>query len=120
LARRRSLQGQAADDDGAEGLARGVARSLERTSRDQESLRDQVGEALAAFATSGAREAYARARDCVVAAYGSLEALEAVTLEEDGAEGRAGSIARRASLAVLRDLDVSLLERDVLEQLLLL
>ena len=40
--------------------------------------------------------------------------------KDDGAEGRARSIARRASLAVLRDLDTSLLENDVLAHLLTL
>ena len=68
--------------------------------------------ALDAFAAQGAREAYALARDVLsAAARGSVDALEAVSPEEDGAEGRAGSIARRTSLAVLRDLDMSLLEQ---------
>lgn len=113
-----SRRAKAAGDDGAEGLALDVARDLEREARVEEPLRDQIARALLAFATSGAKEAHARARDVLVAAYGSLDALEAIAPEEDGAKGRAGSMARRASLAVLRDLDTSLLERDVLENLL--
>jgi len=105
-------------DDGAEGLALDVTRDLEGTARDDDPLRDQIAQALLAFATSGAKEAHARVRDVLAAAHGALDALEAVAPEEDGASGRAGSMARRASLAVLRDLDVSLLERDVLEHLL--
>jgi len=105
-------------DDGAEGLALELARDLDDVAREDEPLRDHIARALSAFVTSGAKDAYARAREALIAAYGSLDALEAVTPEEDGADGRAGSIARRASLAVLRDLDVSLLERDVLEHLL--
>jgi hypothetical protein len=111
---------KAAGDDGAESLAREVARDLESAPRDDQPLRDQLERSLHAFATTGAKEAYAQARDLLAAAQGSLFALEAVTPEDDGAEGRAGSAARRTSLAVLRDLDVSLLERDVLASLLLL
>lgn len=107
-------------DDGAEALALEVARDLEGNKRDDEPLREHIARALEAFATAGAREAYARARDALSAARGSIDALEAIGREEDAAEGRAGSIARRASLSVLRDLDSSLLERDVLAHLLAL
>lgn len=107
-------------DDGADALAREVARDLERTSRDDQPLRDLLDASLLAFGMSGAKDAYARARDVLAAAQGSVFALEAVGKEDDGNPGRAGSLARRTSLAVLRDLDVSLLERDVLAQLLLL
>jgi hypothetical protein len=113
-----SRRSKSTGDDGAEGLALDVARDLEGTGREDEPLRDHIARALLAFAASGAKEAHARGRDALAAAYGALDALEAVTPEEDGAEGRAGSMARRTSLAVLRDLDVSLLERDVLEHLL--
>jgi hypothetical protein len=107
-------------DDGAEALAQEVARDLESARRDDEPLRDQIARALHAFAMDGAKEAYALARDVLAATEGSLFALEAVTPEEEAADGRAESIARRTSLAVLRDLDLSLLERDVLSHLLLL
>ncbi len=107
-------------DDGAEAIAREVARDLEGAARDDEPVHAQIARALDAFASQGAREAFARAREVLSAAQGSVDALDAVSPEEDGAEGRAGSIARRTSLAVLRDLDTSLLENDVLAHLLLL
>jgi hypothetical protein len=107
-------------DDGAEALAQEVARDLGSDKREDEPLRDQIARALTSFATSGAREAQTLARDTLAAAQGALFALEAVTPEEDGATGAGGSIARRTSLAVLRDLDVSLLERDALAHLLAL
>jgi hypothetical protein len=109
-----------AGDDGAEALAQEVARDLGGAARDDEPLRDLLARALSAFATAGAKEAYALARDVLTAAQGSLDALDAVAIEEDGAAGRPGSIARRTSLAVLRDLDVSLFEHVVLASLLLL
>jgi eukaryotic-like serine/threonine-protein kinase len=107
-------------DDGAEAIALEVSRDLEGVARDDEPVRAQIARALEAFASRGAREAYALARDALSAARGSVDALDAVSPDEDGAEGRAGSIARRASLAVLRDLDTSLLENDVLAHLLTL
>jgi hypothetical protein len=105
-------------DDGAEAVAGDVARDLAGEARAEELLRDQIAEALRVFGTSGAKEAYVRAREALIAAKSSLDALEAVAPEEDAASGRAGSMARRTSLAVLRDLDLSLLERDVLDHLL--
>ncbi|HEY8087922.1 MAG TPA: serine/threonine-protein kinase [Polyangiaceae bacterium] len=112
-------------DDGAEALSREVYRDLEKSSagasgRDDEPLRDQIARALQAFASTGAKEAHALARDALAAAQGSLFALEAVSMDEEGQDGKGGSTARRTSLAVLRDLDISLLERDVLAHLLLL
>jgi hypothetical protein len=107
-------------DDGAEAIAREVSRDLEGAARDDEPVRAQIAHALDAFASHGAKEAYARAREVLSAAQGSVDALDAVSPEDDGAEGRAGSIARRTSLAVLRDLDTSLLENDVLAHLLML
>ena len=111
---------QAAGDDGAEALAREVSRDLDATSRDDKSVREHAARALAAFGTSGAKEAYVLAREALAAAKSSLDALEAVPPEEDGLPGRAGAIARRASLAVLRDLDSGMLEQDRLGQLLAL
>jgi hypothetical protein len=109
-----------AGDDGAEALALEVSRDLTGASRDDEPVRAQLARALDAFATRGAKDAYVLARDVLSAARGSVDALCAVTPEEDGADGRAGSIARRTSLAVLRDLETSLLEHDVLADLLAL
>jgi hypothetical protein len=107
-------RGKVDGDDGAAAIAREVARDLESGPRDDEPLRDVIARALRAFAEEGSKGAHARARDALSAARGSLEALEAASRDEDG------SIARRTSLAVLRDLDLSLLERDVLAHLLVL
>jgi hypothetical protein len=104
-------------DDGAEALALEVTRDLTGGERD-EPVRAQIAQALVAFATEGAKGAHARARNALAAAQASMDALEAVSRDEDGAEGRSGAIARRTSLAVLRDLDLSLLEHDVLAALL--
>ena len=95
-------RGKGAGDDGAEALAQEVARDLQQAERDDQPLRDQIERALQAFASEGAKEAYAQARDLLAAAQGSLFALEAVAPEDDGAEGRAGfdrpaHVARRAA-----------------------
>jgi eukaryotic-like serine/threonine-protein kinase len=121
-ARARELHAQhtRTGDDGAEALAREVARDLGSEKREDEPLRDQITRALHAFASDGARQAQTLARDVLGAAQGALVALEAVTAEEEEARGASGAISRRTSLAVLRDLDVSLLERDVLAHLLAL
>lgn len=107
-------------DDGAEALALEVARDLDRSSRDEKTLRHHLARALDAFATAGAKEAYLLAREALAAAQSSLDTLEAVTPEEENLPGRPGAIAHRASLSVLRDLDASLLEQDRLAQLLAL
>lgn len=105
-------------DDGAEAVVQEVSRDLAVEPREDQPLRDQIASALHVFASNGAREAQARAKGLLAVAQGALDALEAVTTDEDGAPGAGGSLARRTSLAVLRDLDVSLLESDVLSQLL--
>jgi hypothetical protein len=108
----------AARDDGADALALEVSRDLERAPRDDEPLRDLVARALLLFVTGGAREAHAAAKEVLDSARGAVDALDAVTPEDEAAEGRAGSIARRTSFAVLRDIDMGLLERDALSNLL--
>ncbi len=105
-------------DDGAEALRREIARDLELAPRDDAPLRDQLAAALLKFHTDGARAAYTASLDVLDAAQVEIEALEAVAPEEDEAEGRGGSLARRTSLAVLRDLDASLLEKNLLGDLL--
>jgi hypothetical protein len=117
---RLASRGKGSGDDGADALAREVVRDLERTSREDQPLRHLIAGALEAFATAGAKEAHALARDVLAAAQGSLFALEAVGKQDEADTGRAGTTARRTSLAVLRDLDISLLERDVLAHLLVL
>jgi hypothetical protein len=105
-----------AGDDGAEALALQVTRDLEGASRGDEPVRDHIAAALAEFHRRGAKEAYARARHALNAAQGSLDTLKGIRVEDDGAPD--GSLARWTSLAVLRDLDLSILEREVLGQLL--
>jgi len=107
-------------DDAAAAVMREVLRDLDRAPRDDQPLRQQLARALAAFGTDGARAAYAAGTEVLVALKGAIDALAAVGKDDDEAEGRAGSLARRTSLAVLRDLDMSLLERNVLGDLLAL
>ncbi|MGD0675388.1 MAG: protein kinase [Polyangiaceae bacterium] len=106
------------DDDGAESLAREIGRDLSGARRDDEPLRVQIARTMNAFTTEGAQQAHVLARAALVAARGAVDALDAVSAEADGVEGRVGSMARRTTLAVLRDLEASLLEDDVLAQLL--
>jgi hypothetical protein len=115
-----SGKGRPTSDDGAVALASQIARDLQTRSDSDEPVRAQIAAALKAFATEGAKQAYGLARGALSAASASVDALEAVSREEDGASTRAGSIARRTALAVLRDLDLSLLEHDALAHLLLL
>jgi hypothetical protein len=106
-------------DDGAEALAREIARDLKRDKQMDPSLREQLASALELFVTQGARQAYAAAREVIENASGQLDTLDALAQEEDESQGgRGGSTARRTSLAVLRDLDITILERHVLMDLL--
>lgn len=107
-------------DDAAAAVMREVLRDLDRAPRDDEPLRQQLARALKVFAADGARAAYAAGKDVLAAVKGAIDALDSVGKDDDEAEGRAGSLARRTSLAVLRDLDLSLLERNVLGDLLAL
>jgi hypothetical protein len=113
-------------DDDAEALSLEVAHDLDGAARsaraagDDQTVRQQIVQALDAFASAGAKEAHALAREALATAQGSLDALDAVTPEEEALPGRPGAIARRASLSVLRDLDASLLEQNRLAQLLAL
>ena len=105
------------EDDGADALFHEIARDLENAPREDLPIRLQVAGALDAFVAEGAPVAYALARSSLEAARGGMDALEAVAKDDD-AEGRVGSLARRTSMAVLRDLDASLLERNVVGDLL--
>ena len=105
-------------DDGAEALRREIARDLELSPRDDAPLREQLAAALLKFHTDGARAAHLASLGVLEAARAEIHALEAVSLDEDLAEGRGGSLARRTSLAVLRDIDASLLEKNLLGDLL--
>jgi hypothetical protein len=105
------------EDDGADALFHEIARDLEPGERDDEPVRVQAASALDTFVSEGAPAAYQRARDVLKAAKGGMDALEAVA-NDDHIEGRAGSMARRTSMAVMRDLDTSLLERPIITDLL--
>lgn len=105
------------EDDGADALFIEIGRDLEPRARDDQPIRMQVAAALEAFVTDGAPSAFSKAKELLVAAQGGMDALEAVANDDD-AEGRTGSMARRTSMAVMRDLDTSLLERHVVADLL--
>ncbi|MGA2449370.1 MAG: serine/threonine-protein kinase [Polyangiaceae bacterium] len=105
-------------DDGAEALRVEIGRDLQDPPRDDDPVRIQLAGALAAFVEAGAKAAHARAQRVLAAVRDCIGTLEAVSQEEDRAGGVAGAIARRTSLATLRDLDATLLERDVLSRLL--
>jgi eukaryotic-like serine/threonine-protein kinase len=104
------------EDDGADALYREIARDLDGTPRDEMPVRYQVGSALDAFVEGGALAAYTKARETTTSARAAMDALEAVAKDDDAA-GKRGTIARRTSMSVLRDLDASLLERNVIAEL---
>jgi hypothetical protein len=118
LCRGRAAQSGSGKDDGSDALAREIMRDLERATEDDPPLRLQLQQALILFGSDGARAAYSRAKEMLVSANGEMDALDAVSRDDDGAEGRSGSIARRTSMVQLRDLDITLLERNVLADLL--
>lgn len=106
-------------DDGADALSDEIKKDLLAisSSREDQPIRGMIAEALDAYVNENAVGAYTRARAIIDAAVGGIDALEAVAKDDD-AEGRAGAIARRTSMAVLRDLDASLLERSVIGDML--
>ena len=106
---------QRGEDDGQEALWDAIDAEL--AGRPKESLRAEAARALDAFVTESAPAAYAKARNVLSAAKGGMDALEAVAKDDD-APGRVGAIARRTSMAVLRDLDAGLLERSAVADML--
>lgn len=106
-------------DDGADALTDEIKKDLwaVSSSRDDEPIREMVAAALDSYVNETAVLAYTRARQVIGAARGGVDALEAVAKDDD-AEGRAGTIARRTSMAVLRDVDASLLERSIVGNML--
>jgi hypothetical protein len=114
-----------ADDEGEAAVNREILRELERLPRARVSKSDaetqqpreddpldvQVSYALGSFATEGARAAYTHAKGAFESLQGLLDALEAVS---DGES----PTARRTALTVLRQIDLSLLERSTLVDLL--
>jgi hypothetical protein len=107
-------------DDGASAMTGEIRRDLGREPRDDEPLRQGLARALEAFAVEGARAAYVGGTALIGVARAVVDSLVAVGEQEDRETGRAGSMARRTSVAVLRDLDLSLMERHALFDLLAL
>ncbi len=114
---RRASPHSSREDDGAEALLRAVARDLEGAPGEDVPLRVQVGDALDTFRSVGAAPAHAKTRELLTAAKDGMDALTALVRDDD-VDGRAGSLARRASMGILRDLDMALLERNVVADLL--
>ena len=105
------------EDDGADALFHEIAIDLENRPRGEQPIRFQIGTALDAFVEGGALAAYTHARGTMASAKAAMDILEDVAKDDD-AEGGTGSVARRTSMAVLRDLDAALLERHVVSDLL--
>jgi len=96
-------------DDGAASLAAEVLRDLEDSQR-AESVRRGVAEALLAFGTQGSRRALELAKDTLAIARAEVARLVGAS--------KAGEL--RTIYAILRDLDISLLESAVFANLLAL
>ena len=107
-------------DDGEAALTHEILRDLDGEPREDEPLRQGIAQALELFATKGARAAFIGGTKLIPVARGVVDSLVAVGEQDDRETGRSGSMARRASVAVLRDLDLSLMERHVLGDLLTL
>jgi len=101
------------DDDG---LREELRRDLEDPARDREPLRKELARALSAFAQDSAQAAHSRGMALLESTKHVVAALDAIP--ESRAEGSKKGDQRKATLAILRDLDVSLFERNVLRDLL--
>jgi hypothetical protein len=107
-------------DDGESALTHEIRRDLEGGHRDDDPLRQGIARALEAFATTDARAAYEGGVALIEVGRAVVDSLAAVSEQDDRETGRSGSMARRTSVAVLRDLDISLTERHVLFDLIAL
>ena len=101
------------EEDGQAAMREEITLDLTVASRPDQPLKQAISRALSAFATEGAPQAYAVAKEVVDAALTQLGKLEASTVEDEEQDSDVGKRARRSSLAALRDLDASLLERSV-------
>lgn len=104
-------------DDGAEALFQELTHDLAPGPREDLPVRILAARALDAFVTEGAAHAYHHARNVLGHAEAAIDKLESAAKDED-AEGAIGAVARRTSMAVMRDLDTSLLERHAVADLL--
>jgi hypothetical protein len=100
-------------DDGNASLAIEILRDLDPKVRPERPARQGVEEALAAFGTTGARRAHELAVQVAAVARERVALLEATPSD-------LSSEARRGVFALLRDLDISLLESATLPNLLAL
>ncbi len=103
-----------AKDDGISALMAELVSGLEGTHAN-EPLLSRADEALDAFAGTGARAAQELAAPLLDAARGAVESLLAIG--DEAATPSAMGLARRASFSVVRDLDMGLLERRLLDDL---
>jgi len=109
---RRALVEARSTDDAETALRTEVAAELLRI--PEGTIRHRVALALSTYAVNGSRAAHAAAKEIVAEIGGSLDTLEAFEDEE----GDAGTRARRATMAMLRDLDLGVLERGTVDALL--
>lgn len=116
-ARMKGVQEGPSSDDGAAALRAELMADL-AVSRADPPLSHQIDDAVAAFASDGARVAHERALELLEAARGATDALFAIGDDDDASLGPAASVLRRTELKVVRDLDQSLLERDAFKNLL--
>ena len=100
-------------DDGSASLAAELLRDLDPSTRPERPTRHGVEEALNAFASTGARRAFELAQRVANVARERVAVLERTPGEPSSEE-------RRTVFALLRDLDISLLESATLPNLLAL
>jgi len=101
------------DDDG---LRNELRRDLEGAPREREPLRREIERALSAFAQDSAQAAHSRGMALLESTKVAVAELDAAPQSQPDPGRR--KVERARSFAVLRDLDVSLLERNVLSDLL--
>ena len=100
----------------ADALLSEFRRDLGELARPAGTLRAELGEALDKFASDGAPAAFAAARGVVDSAAGAIGVLAGI----GGEDGPGTELEMRATANVLRDVGTSLLERNVLADLILL
>lgn len=107
--------GAAATDDGEQALRRELLRDLEGDTGVEPALRTRLAAALVAYANEGARAARTRGLALVEQLKVSAQTLEALVPSDGPDEGEA--MGRRAAVSLLHDLDLTLLERGALGNL---
>ncbi|NUP13554.1 MAG: serine/threonine protein kinase [Polyangiaceae bacterium] len=104
-------------DDGATALRAELQRCLESSGAADESIGAQLDRAVRAFADEGAKAAHERGLALLETVRGTVDALLAID-EAGSGDAASSALARRTSFAVVRDLDIGMLERDALVNLL--